>query len=334
MERSRLEAIMAELGEPAYRTEQVMRWIYQRDAGSFDEMTNLSKALREKLGRAYRIGRLREVARDVSADGTFKLLLALEDGATVEAVLIPDGKRRTACISSQAGCGIGCTFCATALGGLQRNLTAGEIVDQVLALQRAAQERVTNVVFMGMGEPFANYANVMRAACLLNDPWAFGIGARHITISTSGVVPAIDRFIAEGCQFVLAVSLHAATNSVRDLLVPLNRKYPVEELLAACRRYVAATGRRITFEYVMIDGLNDTPEQARRLIELTRGLLCHVNLIPWNPVPEINLRRSPPEVIAAFARRLKAAGLPTTIRRERGTDIEAACGQLRRSRLR
>ena len=333
LDREELGGIMAELGEPSYRVEQVMRWMYRHDAADVQAMTNLSQALRERLSARYRIGRLREVTREASVDGTCKLLLALDDGPTVEAVLIPEEGRRTACISSQAGCGIGCTFCATALGGFVRNLSAGEIVDQVLALQRATGEKVTNVVFMGMGEPFANYAQVMRAARLLSDPWAFGIGARHITISTSGVVPAIERFTGEGRQFVLAVSLHAATDAVRDQLVPLNRKYPIDVLIGACRRYVAATRRRITFEYVMIDGVNDTPEQARNLIAITRGLLCHVNLIPWNPVPETGFRRSHPAVIREFAERLRAAGVPTTVRRERGTDIQAACGQLRRSRM-
>ncbi len=334
MDRSALADVVRGLGEPEYRVEQLMRWIYQYDIASFDQATNLSKSLRERLAEEYEIGRLDEETMEVSADGTRKLLLNLHDGPSVEAVLIPEGKRKTACISSQAGCGIGCSFCATALGGFARNLTTGEIVDQVLALQRSSGERVTNIVFMGMGEPFANYTNVIRAAKLLSDPWAFGIGARHITISTSGVVPAIERFIEEECQFVLAVSLHAATDEVRDELVPLNRKYPIRSLMEACRRYVQKTRRRITFEYVMIDGVNDTSHQAKSLVDVTKGLMCHVNLIPLNPVPETGLMRSAPKRIDAFARRLQEAGIPTTVRKERGVDIQAACGQLRRSRTR
>jgi len=334
MDREDLQRVLAELGEPSYRAGQLMNWLYQHDVSTFDEMTNLSKELRERMCSRFAVGRLAVEAVKRSSDGTSKLLLALPDGPSVEAVLIPEGKRRTACISSQAGCGIGCTFCATALGGFVRNLTAGEIVDQVLALQRATNQRVTNIVFMGMGEPFANYAHVTKAARLLSDPHAFGIGARHITISTSGVVPAIRRFVAEDSQFTLAVSLHAATNAVRDQLVPLNRKYPIEELLDACRFYVETTRRRLTFEYVMIDRVNDTREQAEALIRHARTLLCHVNLIPLNEVPETGLTRSRPERVEQFARWLKDAGVPTTIRRERGADIQAACGQLRRSRMR
>lgn len=331
LDRYGFETLITELDEPSYRVEQLMRWVYLYDAPSFDAMTNVPKSLRQRLARDYALERLQVEARELSADGTGKLLLRLADGATVEAVLIPEGKRKTACISSQAGCGIGCTFCATALGGFVRNLDAGEIVDQVLALQRTFDTRITNVVFMGMGEPFSNYHQVIRAAKLLSDPWAFGIGARHITISTSGVVPAIRRFIAEASQFVLAVSLHAATDDVRDQLVPLNRKYPIAELVSACQEYVAATRRRITFEYVMIDGVTDTRRQSQALVDVAGDLLCHVNLIPLNPVPETGLHRSPQERIAAFARHLRKAGIPTTIRKERGTDIQAACGQLRRS---
>jgi len=331
MDRAELAALVESAGEPAYRTEQIMRWLYERDAGSIDAMTNLSKAFRAELNSRFRLERLQTVLEERSRDGVIKLLLRLHDGYTVESVLIPEGKRRTACISSQAGCGIGCAFCATALGGFNRNLSAGEIVDQVAALERAAGEKVTNVVFMGMGEPFQNYAQVIKAAKILNDPWGKAIGARHITISTSGVVPAIDRFAGEGLQFVLAVSLHAGTNDVRDRLVPLNRKYPIETLVEACRRYVASTGRRVTFEYVMIDGVNDGPEQAAGVIEHTRGLICHVNLIPLNEVPETGLRRSPEGAVARFAEQLRKGGLPVTVRKERGADIQAACGQLRRS---
>lgn len=311
-----------------------MRWIYRHDVERVGQMTNLSKELRERLESMAHIERLLIEAEELSADGTRKLLLRLHDGPTVEAVMIPDGSRRTACISSQAGCGIGCPFCATGLGGLVRNLSAGEIVDQILAIQRVTGERVSNVVFMGMGEPFANYRQVIKAARLLSDPNGLGIGARHITISTSGVVPAIRRFASEERQFVLAVSLHAATDDVRDYLVPLNRKYPIAELMDACRHYIQETGRRVTFEYVMIHEVNDGREQATQLVRLLKGMLCHVNLIPLNPVPESGLERSSRERVQQFAKTLRAAGIEVTVRRERGTDIQAACGQLRRSRQR
>lgn len=329
MDRNEMERFVESIGEPRYRVEQIMRWIYGRGAATADDMSDLPKSVRERIRGGLR--RLETVQVQLARDGVCKLLLRLEDGHTVEAVSIPDGKRRTACISSQAGCGIGCTFCATALGGFQRNLRAGEIVDQLTQLERASGAKATNVVFMGMGEPFANYGQVIKAARLLNDPWGMGIGARHITISTSGVVPAIERFTEEGLQFVLAVSLHAGTNAVRDRLVPLNRKYPIEQLMEACRRYAGRTGRRVTFEYVMIDGVNDGIDQADAVIRATRGLLCHINLIPLNAVPETGYRRSPGAAIDAFADRLRRGGLKATIRRERGADIEAACGQLRRS---
>jgi len=334
MNRTDFAQVAAELGAPPYRAEQIMRWVYQQDVRGPQEMTNLPKALRAALEERFVLTRLEEEARERSADGTVKLLLGVEGGFSVEAVMIPEGSRRTACISSQAGCGIGCTFCATALGGLGRNLRAGEIVDQVAALQRATGERITNVVFMGMGEPFANYREVMKAARLLNDPWAFGIGARHITISTSGVAPAIERFAREGVQFVLAVSLHAGTDEVRSRLVPLNRKYPLDVLMKACRYYVDATRRRITFEYVLIKDVNDGLDQADALVRRVEGLLCHVNLIPLNPVPETGFERPGADVVRRFARRLERAGIEVTLRRERGADIQAACGQLRRSRAR
>src|SRR5690606_11808299 len=334
LDREELKRLVEELGEPSYRAEQIMRWIYRHDASSVDAMTNLSKGLRERLARVATIGRLAAVSGEQSVDGTRKFLFRLADGAAVEAVLIPDGKRRTACISSQAGCGIGCPFCATGLDGLVRNLKAGEIVEQVLALQRLTGERVSHVVFMGMGEPFANYGEVLKAAELLSNPNGVGIGARRITISTSGVVPAIRRFAREGVQYGLAISLHAASDPVRDVLVPLNRKYPIDQLLDACREYVERTNRRVTFEYVMIRGVNDGPEQAARLVALLKGMLCHVNLIPLNPVAGTGYQRSTPEAVRRFARIVRDGGIEVTVRRERGADIQAACGQLRRSRAR
>jgi len=325
-----LAGFVKELGEPAYRARQLMEWLYQRGVSDFDAMTNLPKTLRQTLAeRAYVQGAT--VAHvQVSGDGTRKYLLRVNDGDTVEAVLIPEGARLTACLSSQIGCGIGCRFCATALMGLIRNLAPGEIAGQLAAIQQEAGVRVTNVVMMGMGEPLANYASVMRALRLMNHPLGFGLGARRLTISTAGIVPRIRDLAREDLQVGLAVSLHAPDDATRDLLVPINRRYPIAELMAACRDYVAQTHRRVTFEYVMLSGVNDSPAAARQLAALLKGLLCHVNLIPFNPVPETGFDRPDDAVIKRFQQELTERGIPATIRRSRGTDIDAACGQLRR----
>lgn len=307
-----------------------MEWIYRRGVDQFSEMTNLPLALRERLAREASISRVYPKLRQQSADGTRKYLFELADGVTVESVLIPEGDRLTACISSQAGCGIGCSFCATALGGLIRNLTAGEIIDQLIRLQEEAGKRISNVVLMGMGEPLANYRAVLRAVRNMIHPQGLGIGQRHITISTSGIVPAIRRLATENLQIVLAVSLHAPTDELRDQLVPLNRKYPIAVLLDACREYIAQTGRRITFEYVLIRDVNDSLDMAQKLVERLDSMLCHVNLIPLNPVPETGFARPDMERVRAFAEKVRQAGIPVTIRKEKGSDIDAACGQLRR----
>ncbi|HEY3248367.1 MAG TPA: 23S rRNA (adenine(2503)-C(2))-methyltransferase RlmN [bacterium] len=338
-----LETFARSLGEPAYRGRQLARWIYQRGAASFEEMTDLPAALRRQLGERARITSLAPLT-SVTADGgdTAKYLLALADGLTVETVYMryADG-RRSVCISTQVGCAMGCTFCATGLAGLSRNLTAGEIIDQVLHVQRATGERVTNVVFMGMGEPLANYEATLNAVRLLNAPYAVGIAMRQLTVSTVGLVPQIRRLAAERLQLTLAVSLHAPNDTLRSALVPVNRRWPVAELLEASAAYVATTGRRISFEYVLMEGINDTPalgaELGERLAagsatwsELTPAAF-HVNLIPWNPVYGLQYRRPGPRRVEAFAQEVRRRGVAVTVRLERGVDIDAACGQLRRT---
>jgi 23S rRNA (adenine2503-C2)-methyltransferase len=329
-------------GEPAYRAKQVWTRFYVGLAASLDEMSELPKALRQRLAQETILGRLTPRAEQRSSDGqTRKVLFALPDGAQVEAVLMGYERRRTACISTQAGCGMGCSFCATGQGGLQRNLSSGEIVEQVLFFARESpipnlQSRaprhpspITNIVFMGMGEPFANYNQVMAAVRRLNDPSGFNFGARRMTISTVGLVPGIKRFAAENIQVNLAVSLHGATDDLRRRLVPINKQYPLSALLPAVREYIAQTHRRVSFEWALIEGVNDTPEQARALAALVKGMLCHVNLIPLNPTSGYPGAASTRERIAAFRSVLESAGIPNTLRLRRGIDIQAGCGQLR-----
>jgi 23S rRNA (adenine2503-C2)-methyltransferase len=329
-------------GEPAYRAKQVWTRLYLGLAASFDEMSELPKALRQRLAQETILGRLTLRAEQHSSDGqTRKILFVLADGAQVEAVLMGYERRHTACISTQAGCGIGCSFCATGQGGLQRNLTSGEIVEQVLFFARESpisnlQSRVpyhpspiTHIVFMGMGEPFANYNQVMGAVRRLNDPSGFNFGARRMTISTVGLVPGIRRFAAENIQVNLAVSLHAATDDLRSRLVPINKQYPLSALLPAVREYIAQTHRRVSFEWALIEEVNDTPEQARALAALVKGMLCHVNLIPLNPTSGYPGAASTRERIAAFRSVLEPAGIPNTLRLRRGIDIQAGCGQLK-----
>ncbi|WP_376791952.1 23S rRNA (adenine(2503)-C(2))-methyltransferase RlmN [Thermoflexus sp.] len=328
-----LQEIMAGWGEPSYRARQIWGWIYRRGATTFEAMTDLPKALRARLSEAFTISTLRPLAERVSQDGwTRKWLFALHDGAEVEAVLMEYTDRRTACVSTQAGCAMGCTFCATGQMGLLRNLTTGEIVEQVLWIARwlaAHGERLTHVVFMGMGEPFANYANTAKALRLLIHPDGFHLGQRRITVSTVGIVPGIRRFAQEGWEINLAISLHAATDDLRNRLVPINRVYPLHALMEAVRDYIEQTRRRVTFEWVMIQGVNDTPEQAEALVERIQGMLAHVNLIPLNPTPGFPEEASPPERIEAFRRILEKAGIPCTVRVRRGIDVAAGCGQLR-----
>lgn len=333
-----LEAWVVERGEPAYRSRQILEGVWRSFARTPDELTTLPKAVRTTLAEAFRIDTI--VESDVRiADGgrTEKVLHRLSDGAVVESVVMhyPAGvgrrERHTVCISSQAGCAVGCPFCATGELGFTRDLEPAEILDQVRsAARRLAAEgrRVTNVVFMGMGEPLLNLDAVLAAVEALNDPRRFGLGARHITVSTSGVVPGIRRLTELGVQFTLAVSLHAARDPLRDVLVPLNRRWPVAEVVAAARDHARATGRRVSYEVTLIAGVNDTPEDAAALAGLLAGELAHVNLIPMNPVAHTPWTASPPEAVERFAATVRRAGIPVTVRRNRGVEIGAACGQL------
>jgi 23S rRNA (adenine2503-C2)-methyltransferase len=340
-----LETLLADLGQPKFRARQVWEWIYKRYVADFDAMTNLPKPLREQLAAKVTLTPLQPVAEMVSLDAdTLKTLFQLPDGQTIETVLMLYEERRTLCISSQAGCAMGCTFCATAQGGLARNLSAGEIVAQVLyfaryladpaALPETDVQRptdVTNIVLMGMGEPMHNYKNVWTALRRLTDADAFGLGARHITLSTVGLIPMIDRMADEGLQIGLAVSLHAPNDELRTSLVPVNKGYPIDDLLAAVRRYVEKTHRRVTFEYALMRGINDSPAIAQELAEKLQGLLCHVNLIPLNPIPDSPYQPTSDAETERFAQILVAAGIPATVRLRRGIEINAGCGQLRRA---
>jgi 23S rRNA (adenine2503-C2)-methyltransferase len=328
------------LGEKRYRAVQLFRWIHQKGASSFDDMSDLAKSLREKLKGSAHVKALDVISEHISSDGTIKWLFDVGDGNAVESVFIPEDGRGTLCISSQAGCAVGCRFCSTGHQGFSRNLTTGEIVAQLwfaehfLRRHLHRDERViSNVVMMGMGEPLQNYAELVPALRVMLDDHGYGLSRRRVTVSTSGVVPMMDR-LAQDCPVALAVSLHAPNDALRDNLVPLNKKYPIAELLDACTRYLAYAPRDfITFEYCMLDGVNDQPEHAHQLVSLVRqhssgGVWCKFNLIPFNPFPASGLLRSLPEQVKAFAKILSDAGIVTTIRKTRGDDIDAACGQL------
>lgn len=340
LDRNALRAEFARMGEAPYRADQVMQWIYRRGVDDFAAMSNLGKNLRARLAQVFVIRPPELVAEQVSADGTRKWVLRLEQRegkpeTAIETVYIPETGRGTLCISSQAGCAMDCTFCSTAQGGFSRNMTTAEIVAQVWFAAKTLggdfqnEKVISNVVFMGMGEPLANYANVLTALRILLDDFGFGLSKRRVTVSTSGLVPFIDRLAAD-VDTALAISLHAPNDALRDQLVPLNRKYPIAELIDACRRYVDGKDRKthIVYEYVMLDGVNDQPEHARQLARLLGGLPAKVNLIPFNPFPQAGFKRSPAEVIRRFADILRTKGVMTTTRRTRGDDIDAACGQL------
>jgi 23S rRNA (adenine2503-C2)-methyltransferase len=327
-----LKELLTAWGEPAYRVGQIETWLYQRHTADVAEMTDLPKSLRLRLAEETALNPLLPLVALDSSDGyTRKTLFRLSDGREVEAVLMRYDQRQTLCISTQAGCAMACPFCATGQMGFMRNLTASEIVAQVLHYARQLDnenKRVTNIVFMGMGEPLANYAETWRAIRRLNDAAGFNLGARHMTLSTVGLVPAIRRMSKEPEQIGLAVSLHAPTDELRNTIVPINRRYPLAMLMQVIRSYIATTHRRVTFEYALMDRLNDTEAQADQFVELVRGLLCHVNLIPLNPTPGSPWSGSPDERVYAFRDRLEAAGIPTTVRLRRGIDIAAGCGQL------
>lgn len=335
-----LAAWLTARGEPPYRASQILAGVHRPQVSGFEDLTDLPRGLRAALAEAFRFSTIAD-SHVIGADGrlTAKAVHELDDGQRIESVLMryPSGTgatRTTICISSQAGCAVACPFCATGQAGFGRQLTPGEIVDQVLHWHRppwsalADGEGHYNIVFMGMGEPLNNADRVFEAVRLLNDPQRLGIGARHITVSTSGVVPGIDRMVDELPQVNLAISLHAATNALRDELVPINRKWPVTEVVAAGRRFAARTGRRVSLEYVMIDGVNDTDAQATRLVELARGWRSHVNLIPLNPTPGSRWSGTSPRGIARFVAVIRDGGVAVTVRDTRGREIEAACGQL------
>lgn len=353
LSRKRLTSEMLEMGEKRFRADQLWRSLYAECAGSFDEMTTLSKGFRQKLAEKYSISPLEEVMSLTSKDkSTTKMLFRLHDGELIETVLMryaPDGHRRnrkTACISTQAGCALGCTFCATGQQGFRRNLTVGEIVAQVVAVERIAREEdsaeiekgkrtkgerqgVTNVVYMGMGEPLANYKNTIASIRVINDGQGLNIGARHITVSTVGLVPQILELAEEDIQINLAISLHAPDNATRSQTMPINQRYPVEDLIRACKKYANITNRRIFFEYVLLKDQNDSIEQAQKLGRLLNGLHCHVNLIPVNPTTDGPFERTDLSNAKVFQGGLKQYGIPSTVRVEKGIDINAGCGQLR-----
>jgi len=326
------EELMASLGEPAYRAKALLGWVYQKRATSIFEMTDFPKALRDKLALKIHLSSVEEVETQEARDGTVKALLSLWEGRTIETALMPSSTGQfTVCVSSQVGCATGCPFCATGQQGYERNLGAGEICDQVLYFARRLGDKgaISNVVFMGMGEPFANYLDVMSAVEHLNAPWGFGLGARNITLSTAGHVPGIEKLSKEKLQVGLAVSLHASDNALRNKLVPLNRKYPLEKLIPACAAYIQTTGRRVTFEYCLFEGVNDSLIQARTLAHLLRGLKCHVNLIATNETGGCDWQSPKPDVVLAFENELKRLRITVTLRKSFGRDIQAGCGQLK-----
>jgi 23S rRNA (adenine2503-C2)-methyltransferase len=337
-----LKEKLAAAGEPSYRADQIADWLYRKRVSSFAEMTDLPQLLRRRLAGDFTFGVLEQVRVLGSSDTTRKFLLRLTDGSLIESVLIPASPalygtrsdRRTICISTQVGCAYGCKFCASGLEGFSRNLQPNEIVDQIISIERESGEKIDNIVFMGMGEPLANLTNLMRAVRIINAPWGLGIGARHITVSTSGLVPQIKKLGDDPLQIRLAISLHGASDEVRSQIMPINRRYNVEKLMEACRYYTSHKKQRLTFEYILIAGVNDSEEQARLLACLARPLEAKVNLIPYNTVEGLPWSRPSRIRQENFLSVLRGHGLVATLRREKGHDIEAACGQLRLQSIR
>jgi 23S rRNA (adenine2503-C2)-methyltransferase len=327
-----LEERLELLGEDKYRAMQIMHWIYREGATSFDQMSDLSLALREKLKTIFSVTALESQNKQISVDGTAKYLFRLNGEALIETVMIPTPKRRTVCVSSQVGCLFGCRFCASGLGGFGRNLSASQIIDQVVFVEKDIGSRVTNVTMMGIGEPLANYDNVVKAIRIMNCKDCLGLGARKITISTCGFVPSIRRLAKENLQIELSVSLHAPDNPTRDKIMPVNRKYNIEDLLQTCRDFIRQTKRQVTFEYLLLKSVNDSPRCAEKLGALIKGINCKVNVIPYNPVSGLRFEAPATDTINLFLQKLKDCGVKFTPRETRGRDIDAACGQLRWSR--
>lgn len=321
------------IGEKGFRAEQIFKWLYQEKVKSFDEMTNLSLELREKLKNNYTICNYNILKKLESSEGTKKYLFDILDGNIIESVLMEYHYGKSVCVSSQVGCKMGCKFCASTGIPFVRNLTAGEIVEQILAIEQDTGDKISNIVFMGIGEPLDNYDNVIKAIRILNNPKGLGIGARHISVSTSGLVPRIYDLAKENIQCTLSVSLHASNNEKRSSMMPVNNRYSVEELIKACKDYIAMTNKRISFEYALAKDNNDNMQDAKELANLLKGMLCHVNLIPINKIENGKFTKSSNENIIKFRDYLNDHGIVATIRRELGSDIEAACGQLRRKNL-
>lgn len=325
-----MEELVSSLGERPFRGRQLMKWIYEKGGESFAQMTDLSKELRERLDEVAYLDRMRLVKRaDSRLDQATKLLFELEDGKKVETVLIWESGRRTICLSTQVGCPLGCRFCATGKIGLRRNLKAGEIVDQVVEVERLSGEKPTNLVLMGMGEPLLNYEEVLKSLNIFNSSYGLGMGARKMILSTAGLVPQIERLAKEKIKIGLAISLNATTDRLRDWLMPINRKYPLREVLRATKRFTQIRKRRITFEYLLIAGVNDSFDDATRLAKLVTGIPCKINLIPYNPITNIKFKRPDPQRVELFKRWLYPLTPTVTLRESKGGDIGAACGQLR-----
>lgn len=330
----KLEELMLSLDEKKYRATQLFKWIYEKRVTTFDEMTDVSKKFREVLNRDFCIAKPKIFLKQHSQDGTIKLLLELEDGNKIETVLMRYSYGNVACVTSEVGCNMGCAFCASGLLKKKRELKVSELVGQILVLDDLLQEegnneRITHVVVMGTGEPFDNYDNVMGFIRILNHPHGFAIGARHITVSTCGLVPMIEKYANEGIQINLAISLHAPNDEIRNKIMPISRKYPIDELMKAVKYYEQTAGRRVTFEYILLKGINDSTDNARELARLIKGTLAYVNLIPYNPVNEMKYQRSDEKSVHNFMDTLMKLGVNVTVRKEFGTDIDAACGQLR-----
>ena len=328
-----LKEEMKEFGEKPFRAEQIYKWLYEARISDFDEMTNLSLELREKLKQIYEIKEFKILKKQEASDGTKKYLFDVLDGNAIETVLMEYHHGFSICVSSQIGCKMGCKFCASTGIPFARNLSSGEIIEQIMAVERDANVRISNIVFMGIGEPLDNYDNVVKAIRIINHPKGLNIGARHISISTSGLVPKIYQLAEENIQCTLSISLHATTNEQRSKMMPVNNIYHIEELLQACKDYIEKTHRRISFEYALAKENNDNLEDAKRLVKLLKGMLCHVNLIPINKIENGAYTKSSNENIMKFRDYLNDHGIVATIRRELGSDIDAACGQLRRKNL-